>query len=255
MNTQYQPPQGLVTENELLHTPMEECHKELAIMHFRRLTRILAEEDEDAIGRYTSKDAVREQIARMSLVVRDYMAEHAKGNIADDAIESMIADIVDASFFLSGKQGTFSQPTFVNPLFLGREHEIAALMQEVSAGNVDDVIELWNAPPSRYGSKVLPEHGPGWDIGSEVDWNRVLGRSRSEDDITHHFRHTKIGNATGAQRIQKKLMKHVQSRIVLAWPPAPHEYSTVPSRGRSRANTGSSQRSTSFWSWDYVNAR
>ncbi|KAK6393851.1 hypothetical protein LTR65_002228 [Meristemomyces frigidus] len=242
MNSHYQPPQGLVTEAELLQAPMEECHKDLAILHFRRLTRILAEQDEDAIGCYTNKHAAREQLARMTLVVRDYRREHAKGRIEDDAIESMISDVVDASFFVSGKQGT---PAFVNPLFHGREHEIAALMQEVSAGNVDDVIELWNAPTSKY-NKVLPEHGPGWNIGSEVDWDRVLGRSRSEDDITHHFKHVKVGNQPKAERIQNKLMKRAESHLRLCWPPAPGEEYLAPSRGRSRADTGAS--SSSFWS-------
>lgn len=206
-------------------------------MHFRRLKRVLAEEDKDAIGRYTNKDAAREQLARMRLVVRDYMAERAKGNIEDDDVESMITDVVDASFFVSGKQGTFSQPAFVNPLFFGREHEIAALMQEFSAGDVDDVIELWNAPSPVY-KEVLPaDAAAAGDISNEVDWDRVLGHSRSEDDITHHFQHTEIGTA---RKWKRKLMKRVESHNKTAWPPLASERAVVPSGGRPRTGTDAS---------------
>lgn len=87
---------------------MEEFHKDLAILHFHRLKRVLAEDDDDAIARYTNKDAAREQLARMTLVIRDHVAHRARGEIEENAIESMIIDVVDASFFASGKERTVS---------------------------------------------------------------------------------------------------------------------------------------------------
>ena len=91
--------QSIITEEDLYTAPMEHCHKELVLRHYRRLQSILDEHDEAAIGTYTNKQAAREQLARMTLIIRDYMAMQPS-----EGIESMVADIVDASFFVGGTQ-------------------------------------------------------------------------------------------------------------------------------------------------------
>ena len=52
----------------------------------------------------------------------------------------------------------------------------------MQAGNVDDVIELWNGPPPTP-SKVVPESSEVVNICPEIDWSRVRYRSRSEDNL------------------------------------------------------------------------
>ncbi|KAK3718896.1 hypothetical protein LTR37_004812 [Vermiconidia calcicola] len=207
----------IIKEIDVLSAPMAIDHKLLVLRHFRRLRNIIDEDDEDRLSRYTSKQAAREQLARMTLVFRDYMAMHARGEIGDE-VESMVADVVDASFFVVGREHTFEQPTFANPLLLGREQEIVALMQELRAGNVDDVVELWNIQPTTE-AKVVPDTSSGGeDIGRELDWTRVLCRSSSEDNVLFH----RGGNVVVKDRPewQRSLSKRNLSALDKAWPPA-----------------------------------
>ena len=209
----------IIKEIDVLSAPMATDHKLLVLRHFRRLRKIIDEDDEDNLSGYTSKQAAREQLARMTLVFRDYMAMHARGEIGDE-VESMVADVVDASFFIAGREHTFEQPTFANPLLMGREQEIVALMQELRAGNVDDVV-LWNVQ-STAEEKVVPDTSSGGeDIGRELDWTRVLCRSSSEDNVLFH----RGGNVVVKDRPkwQRSLSKRRLSSLDKAWPPASME--------------------------------
>lgn len=161
-------------------------HKHIVLRHFRRLHRIIDEEDEDAVGGYTTKAAAREQLARMTLVFRDYAERFKRGECDEDGFESMVADVVDASLFVGGRQGSFEQPAFANALLAGREQEVAILMQELEAGNVDDVIELWNVrSPAK---SVVPDSGAEVvNIGEGIDWTTALCRARTEDNYLHKY--------------------------------------------------------------------
>ncbi|KAK4500249.1 hypothetical protein PRZ48_008438 [Zasmidium cellare] len=219
-------PGSIITEEDLWSTPMESCHKELVVGHYRRLNKILHEADEAAIGTYTNKQAAREQLARMTLIIRDYMKSPSS-----DTIESMVADVVDASFSICGTQSSFHQPTFVNSTLWGREQEIAALMQELSAGDVDDVLELWNVVPEKS-NKVVPDSSAVEDIGREVDWNGVLFRSRSEDNITHDRQDLTIENQ---ELWEEDLVKRELEQLDLAWLPVFRD--PEPNVGRQRRRT------------------
>lgn len=119
-------------------------------------------------------------------------------------------------------------------------------MQEVSAGNVDDVIELWNAP--RFGHhKVVPEPDPVLNIGSDIEWHNILRRAISEDDITHYFKHVETYSPAKQERTRKRLMKPIENRNTLVWPPAPHEISAMLSQRRARSGTESSTSSELYW--------
>lgn len=93
---------SVLEEVDILAAPMEFEHKHLVLLHFHRLRGILDESDEDAIGGYTTKQAAREQLARMTLIFRDYESKVRNGEI-DEVVESMVADVVDASFALGGR--------------------------------------------------------------------------------------------------------------------------------------------------------
>lgn len=99
---------------------------------------------------------------------------------------------------------------------MGREQEVAALMQELDAGNVDDVIELWNAPPKA--EKVLPDiTASKKNIGAEVDWTASLVRSKSENNIAYYRR----PNITIKDRpkFTRGLSRRNIRDLVFAWPP------------------------------------
>ena len=224
----YQRPEGVLLEAEIHEAPLEPCHRKLALKHFHRLTKTLAAEDKDLVGRNTTRASAREHLARLTLVIRDYMSEMAKGQREDATIESMIADVVDASLFVDNSQGTWSQPAFVNPLFMGREHEIASIMQDISAQGVDDVdaLELWDAlPPSpSRANKVLPDHEDAWDVGiGNVDWPLIFLLSRrSEDDLTYR---TRDKTFMDAERVvyNARLAAPLECRLRYNWPPGAGE--------------------------------
>ena len=209
---------------------MSVTHKQIILKHFQRLHKIVDTNDPDSVGRYTNKQAVREQLARMTLVFRDYTARRDRGEFAhaesdeDGEVESMVADVVDASFFVSGRQGGFEQSVVgANALLMGREHEIAILMQELDAGNVDDVIELWHAPPTL--SNVVPDaqKSASEDVGAGVDFNKVLCRARSEDDLLYH-RGGRVPKVKNRPKYQRHLsQRSSESSVKWAWPPTPRE--------------------------------
>lgn len=224
---------SIMTEGDLWSAPMADCHKELVVRHYRRLNRILHEADEAAIGTYTNKQAAREQLDRMTLIIRDYMALDSH-----DAMESMVADVIDASFSVCGTQLPFHHTTFVNSTLWGREQEVAALMQELSAGDVDDVIELWNLVPDRN-YKVVPDSSAVEDIGKDVDWNNVLFRSRSEDNIAYHRQGLAIGNH---ELWEEELLTRELEQLDLAWPPVFRD--PEPNVGRQRRRTSTAASTT-----------
>lgn len=163
----------------------------------------------------------------MTIIIRDYIKLRNEGKLDDDEVESLIVDVVDASFYVSGTQGTFTQPAFVSPLLFGREHEIAALMQELAAEGKDNVLELWNAQkPERT---VVPDSSNVHDIGNGTDWNRVVGRSLSEDNLGFFFERS--GRKTGnRERWHRNLTHRKRYELVREWPPSP-------TRQRHRADT------------------
>ncbi|KAK5137687.1 hypothetical protein LTR08_007982 [Meristemomyces frigidus] len=228
-----QRPEGILTEAEIQAAPLEPCHRDLTLTHFHRLTRTLAAADKDLVGRYTTRVSAREHLARLTLVIRAYTCSVPTRDVEDDdgTIESMIADVVDASLFVSGTQGTFSQPAFPNPLSPGREHEIAALMQELSASGASssvDALELWDAlPPASHPSsdtKILPDHEAAWPTGlGKPDWPQIFLRSRrSDDDLAYHTR-DKTFTAREQAVIAMRLRTPLECRLRYHWPPAGDE--------------------------------
>ncbi|EME80077.1 uncharacterized protein MYCFIDRAFT_177060 [Pseudocercospora fijiensis CIRAD86] len=166
--------------------PLAPCHKALVLRHITRLQHIIHNVDELSIGRYTNKQAAREQLARMTLVIRDYAALAQKK--LDPAgpmepIESAAVDIIDAALSTCGAPASFAEAAFVNSQLFGREQEVAAIMQEYSAESVDDVIELWNTLPEKN-EKVVPDPCRGCDLGDTIDWEGLfVNRSKSEADV------------------------------------------------------------------------
>lgn len=233
------PPTPTFFELDIESVPMEPCHRELILRHYNRLTRIIHERDEASIGNYTNKQAAREQLARMALVIRDYAALNKKccsSSSDEDCIESMVSDIIDASFSLAGTQSTWSQPIFITPQLWGREQEIAALMQEIDAESSDDVLELWNLVPQKI-DKVVPGVGKNEkDLAKDVDWNNVLCRSRSENHLLHYKQEFEIQDA---ETWRNELQHRELEQLDLIWPPVfkDPEPNLGRQRLRSRANS------------------
>lgn len=231
---------NIIQEVDVLSAPMEIAHKHLVLRHFRSLRKIIDEPDEDTIGEYTSKQAAREQLARMTLVFRDYGARRKRGEI-DETCESMVADVVDASFAIGGRRGTYDQPVFASALLMGREQEIAALMQERDAGDVDEVIELWHAPPRK--ENVLPDKTNSENVAADIDWTSKLMRCKSEDNITYD--HEPRGTIIDRPKFIRQLSQQDPDNLKYTWPPStPEEKSHV---GRTRASTADWEEWISPW--------
>ena len=223
---------NIITEIDVLSAPMEVSHKHLVLRHFHRLRKIIDAKDVETVSRYTCKQAAQEQLARMTLVLRDYLAKRASGEIEDEEVESMVADMVDASIYVGSQRGTFSQPSFNNPLLMGREQEIAVLMQELYAGDIDDVLELWNAPEAT--DIVLPDYSNVVNIGEDIDWTRVLVRSKSEDDVLHHQKPLEWKVVKDRPKFTRKLSRRNEEELDRSWPPTPAQVTVYQERRKSR---------------------
>ncbi|KAF2765146.1 hypothetical protein EJ03DRAFT_355091 [Teratosphaeria nubilosa] len=217
LQSSYAPPVGPLTEAELRACPMDECHKELAMLHFRRLSKLVWHVEEQAALQSASRNAAREQLARMTLFVRDYTERLAKQEGSNTSVESMITDLCEAALCASASGGPFTQPAFSNPTLYNREQEIAMQKQVLQVGSADDVIELgYTFDPS---ATILPEMGPRFeDIAEGIDWTKVLLRSRSEDNVLCS-QYIRLGGPLRKERIEKKLQKRNKSRHLIHWPP------------------------------------
>ncbi|KXT06305.1 hypothetical protein AC578_9190 [Pseudocercospora eumusae] len=172
---------------ELDQAPLAPCHKALVLRHISRLQHIIHNVDELSIGRYTNKQAAREQLARMTLMIRDYAALAQKHPDSDsdlsgpiEPIESAAMDIIDAALSTSGAPASFAEAAFVSSQLWGREQEVAAIMQEQSAESVDDVIELWNTLRENN-EKVVPDACRDCDLGDGIDWEGLFVNRRKSD--------------------------------------------------------------------------
>ncbi|KAK0942725.1 hypothetical protein LTR29_005812 [Friedmanniomyces endolithicus] len=233
---------GIITEAEIESTPLDDCHKELTLMHYRRLMRIATQNNPMALPAYTTKTTARDQLARMTLVIRDFVAHYDKHHTASDAQEcacgeSLIGDIIDASFNVPGVKGNLIIPSFPSPLRDGRDYEVAALVQESYAGNLDDVTELWNVEQfSQYNPKVVPDtpSTSSNDLGMQVDWGALCMRASSESNLLHYFSDVPV-DILDLKRSQvhltKVMLKGRRARISVAWPPT----------GRSRSVSETSE--------------
>ncbi|KAI7345918.1 hypothetical protein KC320_g8120 [Hortaea werneckii] len=221
----------LLTEPELLSSPMEDIHKDLALLHLRRLQRVLRATPPTSLPVDTSRAAAHEQLVSMTNVVRHYLAR-AKGGMAEDISESMIADIVDACLSLDCKGdgrrevgctcGTLGSP---DARERGRERLTQEPCTHIATHPPASVDELRNSPEAAQAAKAscLPAETIRDDLGSELDWASLLHRSRSEDDLLHRDRQTRNFQVLEARdRIRGRLLRpRVEEGNGISWPPAP----------------------------------
>ena len=202
-----------ISENDLESAPMPRAHKQRVASHIRRLWKTIQTPNPTRIPGYTNKSAARKQLARMSVVFRDYISRHEQSKpevgglileyylskferrrledvaraiqfqlIFSKEIESMVADIVDASFYISDHTSLLPAVACTSSMFFGREQDIERSMQAIVVESTEDVVELHAIKEcSRNEEK-------GEDIGKDIDWNKVLRRYRSEDNVAHYFK-------------------------------------------------------------------
>ncbi|KAK4951837.1 hypothetical protein LTR10_009757 [Elasticomyces elasticus] len=232
---------GVCTEAEINATPLVECHKELALMHLRRLLRIAMEDDPNAIPAYTTKRVAREQLARMTIVIRNFVAHyHRKHRKIPERLdkggcacgESIIMDIIDASFSVPGVTGNLTIPAFPLPLRDYNEQEVAALVRESYAYELGEGADWPEVEPwPIYYEHVVPG-GPvntaGENIGGHIDWNTMC--RRSSDNHVIYYR----GNEPAEILALKKAAIHLsdimqkgrKTRNTHSWPPTGRSRST-----------------------------
>ncbi|KAI7472116.1 hypothetical protein KC351_g11791 [Hortaea werneckii] len=184
----------LLTEPELLSTPMEDIHKDLALLHFRRLHRILYATDPTASPVQSSRAAAWGQLVCMTKVVRGYLARATAGKgMEEDVGESMIADVVEACLSLDdlgegaggGGEACFGSRAarFPDGPVIGGESSIEERRAHNATHSPSTVDELRCPPPeAAQGTKAfpLPTEPPRHDLGSDLNWADVLHRSRDE---------------------------------------------------------------------------
>ncbi|CZT17931.1 uncharacterized protein RCC_03769 [Ramularia collo-cygni] len=170
------------TISDLSAAPMDECHKEEVVRHYDRLCRIIDEPDQYIRDAYTDKKSAREQLARMTLVIRDFMILHRiaieQGGEPNDTIETMVVDVVGASLFL---------PNSRTLAYASRQPRVGEAELEFLMHDLGSVGSFPAAEISPWGSKELPDdvtcsNKIGEDFHPRKNWKR----SRSYDDLLYH---------------------------------------------------------------------
>ncbi|KAK3669982.1 hypothetical protein LTR78_010154 [Recurvomyces mirabilis] len=221
--TIFSPPAGVLTEAEIDAAPMCGTHKEMALIHYHRLLNIIAQDDPNVVPPYTSQAVARVQLARMTVVLRSTISHfrnhpgkdaeirteppapiHSRSdgrrlyqdpldvlNDRDQRIESLIHDLIDASFHIPGAKSNLCS----DPLAPGHDDTTAPLVQESCAGGVDDFAEMWSIPEMMLGAKPLPDHSSVYNIGAEVDVGVIYRRGKTESNVLYHAKVAKAGSA------------------------------------------------------------
>ncbi|KAI7283862.1 hypothetical protein KC345_g2708 [Hortaea werneckii] len=225
----------LLKEPELLASPMEDIHKDLALLHFRRLQRVLDARDPTALPVYSSRAAAYEQLVRMTDVVRVYLARAAaEEEMREQVSESMIADVVETCLGLDnpgrgavgGGEACFGSGAMRFPDVRGGK-EGEGLTQEPHTHTTtlgsSPVDQLRSPPPEAAQSSEafpLPPEIPRTDLGSQLDWAGLLHRSRSEDNLLHRDRQGRHFQVLETrERIRHRLLRPVENRNGISWPP------------------------------------
>ncbi|KAK3072516.1 hypothetical protein LTR53_006652 [Teratosphaeriaceae sp. CCFEE 6253] len=214
----------IVSEEEILATPLDHSHHELALKHHRR-----------------------EQLARMTLVIRDFMKWYrAQPQMVEEEVvgESVIVDIIDACLHVPGLTGNLSSPVYHDPLASGWEHAVAALVQESFYSDLNDMSGHKDLEPfPEYKETVVPDYTrpPHW-LGADLDWNRDMRRTFSDSDMLHfgsiHPVHVEEMKQSRAE-LDRSVKAHkegrwqdLKKRRNVVWPPT----------GRSRSSSDAYDR-------------
>jgi len=233
------PGAGIVTEDDIRSLPIDEAHKGLALMHFHRLLHIASETDPLSIPLYTTKHEARKQLARMTLVIRDFARHHARNawhKLEEEVCdyESVIQDIVDAAFHVDSTSGALTVPTLSNPLPPRREAEVRALVAEAFSPPSRRVA----SPPFRWRhahQRHLPNDShlpPDMLTEAEIDWDAFVGPATLpvgspelmiEDRLVSlkggFKRHAEALTERLAGWSKKLLGKQREERRSVVWPP------------------------------------
>ncbi|RMZ33421.1 hypothetical protein D0859_02462 [Hortaea werneckii] len=193
----------------------------------------------------TSRAAAYEQLVRMTDVVRNYLAR-AKGGMAEDVSESMIADVVEACLGLDnpgrgaegGGDACFGPGAGAARFPDGRriggdEHLTQEPHTYIPILSPTSVNQLRSPPPKAAQAakaSCLPAETLRDDLGSELDWANLLHRSRSEDDVLHRDKQARHFHVLEARdRIRSRLLRsRLENGNGISWPPAPPPVETLP---------------------------
>lgn len=131
---------------DLSLAPLLPCYEDLIALHNDRLLHTIHAADTRTPRCDTNKQAAREQLARMKLVIRDYITLAAKrkesGRLEDhgEPVESMAIDVVEAALTTTYATGAdVPRAFFAGGISSGSDKEIAMLMQEQGA-DLEDLI-------------------------------------------------------------------------------------------------------------------
>ena len=188
----------VIQEHQVRSLPIPVEHQDLIIRHMDRLTKIIYARSKRDIGRYTNRETAIRQYAWMTIVVRRIERQHSRGEVkfekdndedADEA-ESIVADLVDASFFVDEAARAASHAVIGSvsydrnhDLNFGEEQECERLVQEILAESVDQVSELWDAQAAVLRGTALRECGGGDDIWKDVDFAYFYAANATVDEI------------------------------------------------------------------------
>ncbi|KJY02060.1 hypothetical protein TI39_contig262g00010 [Zymoseptoria brevis] len=166
----------LVTEADIQEAPMSADHKEIVLMHHRRLVAQLP-------GEFSARQqSALDRLVRITLIFRDYNDYRAKlpasGQDGTPAtIESMIVDVLDACIPICGVTHPMRLPeSGASP----REYEVRRMVRQYNNFHslVEDITRR-----ARALSKVVPDRHTRVDMAEGIDWPKKLKRSRSANDI------------------------------------------------------------------------
>lgn len=187
---------GVLRERDVEIEILSEEHREHILAHIKRLNNAMSrpiperfKPNNKILPVYAAREesqrkkAAQRQLARMSIVFRRMLWKHSQGELEPGDIESWMADLIDASYYddRQNRKALFSVAAVMDPILnLGERQEMEILVQELIAGNDDDVIELHSVLQTDDDQTSLPDEDE-VDLFSEDTGHRAGFRS---DDNT-----------------------------------------------------------------------
>jgi hypothetical protein len=130
---------------------------------------------------------------------------------SSNEVESMVVDMVDASFYISDHTSSLPAIGCNNSMMFGREQEMERFVQEIIVESTDVVVELHNAEKSE-GDRENTKN-----VGKDIDLTTVLRRYRSDADIVHRWK--KDFTPEVRPEWDYRLRKRSKRQLNPTWPP------------------------------------
>lgn len=224
--------------DDVLNAPMPQAHKDIVIMHLKRLQSIIEHpRGEDVVARSMQESLAKEQLEKMTKLFRSYEKRRQKGFL-EEQVESMMTDLVDECILSSLTAGQWNaefprartrSPSSSKPSAAGLDAEA-----NVETKNITAVLQVRRVAPVSSTFNEDAEY-----------WRDHFCRPRSQSEVRSPREPPNPSIIRNRPEHTRKLSEKTPDVARGRWPLAPEDEQRYYATG----HTGTKGGKDMGWSW------